>query len=85
MIKKQAQIHLSLSNKKRKEFPWFPSFGFEPYSQKENSEITEISQKRHNTLIWERSFKNSWNAVQVRSNSKSFSHITTDVAAGIWV
>ena len=44
----------------------------------------EILQKCYNTEIWECSFKNSWNAVQMTSNSKSFGHIANHVA-GIWV
>ena len=33
--------------------------------------------------MWECSFKSSWNAVQMTSNSKSFSHIAS-LVAGIW-
>ena len=51
--------------------------------EKENSEIAEILQKGHDTEKWECSFKSSWNAVRMTSNSKSFSHIA-NLVAGIW-
>ena len=34
-------------------------FLLRPISKTENSEIPKIQQKRHNTVIWEYSFKNS--------------------------
>ena len=50
----------------------------------ENSEVMEILQKGHNTEMWECGFKSSWNAVEMTSNSKSFSHIV-NLVAGVWV
>ena len=42
----------------------------------ENPEIMKILQKGHNNKMWE-----CWNAVQITSNSNSFSHIPNHVAS----
>ena len=84
VIKKQVHIHLSFIDPKIKIFRDFWVFILSSIPKNENSEITEILQKGHNTEMWECSFKSSWNAVQMTSNSKSFSHIA-NLVAGIWV
>ena len=61
----------------------FLVFVLSPIPENKNSEITGILQKDYNTEMWECSFKSSWNAVQMTSNSKSFSHIA-NLVAGIW-
>ena len=43
--------------KKTKIFRDFRVFVFSPIPNNENSEITEILKKVHNTEMWERSFK----------------------------
>ena len=83
MIKKQVHIHLSFIDPKIKIFRDFRVFVLRPILKNENSEITEILRKGHNTETWEYSFKSSWNTVQMKSNSKSFSHIA-NLVAGIW-
>ena len=55
-------------NCKLKIFRDFRVFVLRPIPKNENSEIFEILQKRHNTVIWECRFRNSWNAVQITSN-----------------
>ena len=60
----------------------FLVFVLSPIPENKNSEITGILQKGYNTEMWECSFKSSWNAVQMTSNS-SFNHIA-NLAAGIW-
>ena len=64
----------------------FHVFVLSPIPKNENSEITEVLQKGHNTEMWEWEcgFKSSWNAGQMTSNLKSFSHIA-NLVAGIWV
>ena len=69
--------------KKIKIFRDFRIFVLSPIPENENSEITEIPQKDHNTEMWGCSFKSSWNAFQMISNSKSFSHIA-NLIADIW-
>ena len=69
-----------LCRPKSGDFRDFRVFILRPIPKNKSSEITEILQKRHNTVIWERSFKNSWNAVQMTSFSKWFSHIAIHVS-----
>ena len=83
VVKKQIHLYVSVINPKIKTFRDFRVFVLSPIPKNENSEITEILQKGHNTEMWECSFKSSWNAVQMTSNSKSFSHIA-NLVAGIW-
>ena len=63
-----------------KDFQWSPGFRFEPYTQKPKLGNHGNSTKTHNTEMWECSFKNIWNAAQITSNSKSFSHVTSHVS-----
>ena len=83
MIRKQVHIHLSYIDPKIKIFRDFRVFVLRPILKNYNSKITEILEKCHHTEMWECSFKSSWNAVQMKSNSKSFSHIPNLVAV-IW-
>ena len=73
MFKKQISLHFSFKTQKI-------------FSEKINKslEIMEILQNRYSTEIWECSFKDNWNAIQMKSNSKSLNHIANH-AAGIWV
>ena len=84
VIKKQVHIHLSFIDPKIKIFRDFRGFVLRPILKNENSEIAEILLKGHNTEMWECSFKSSWNAFQMTSNSKSFGHIA-NLVASIWV
>ena len=84
VVKKQIHLYVSVINPKIKTFRDFRVFVLSPIPKNENSEITEILQKGHNTEMWECSFKSSWNAAQMTSNSKPFSHIA-NLVAGIWV
>ena len=84
MIRKQVHIHLSYIDPKIKIFRDFRVFVLRPILKNYNSKITEILEECHHTEMWECSFKSSWNAVQMKSNSKSFSHIP-NLVAGIWV
>ena len=77
-------IALEVKAKKIKISRDFRVFVLRPMPENENSEIAEILQKGHDTEMWECSFKSSWNAVQMTSNSKSFSHIA-NLVAGVWV
>ena len=76
-------IALEVKTKKIKIFHDFRVFVLSPMPENENSEIAEILHKGHDTEMWECSFKSSWNAVQMTSNSKSFSHIA-NLVEGIW-
>ena len=84
VVKTQIHIHWSLIRLKIKIFRDFGVFILRPTGINENSEITQILQKRQNTDIWDCSFKNNWNAVQITSTSKSFCHVANHVS-GIWV
>ena len=84
VVKKQIHMYVRVINLKIKIFPDFRVFILSPIPKNENPEITGILQKGHNTEMWECSFKSSCNAVQMTSNSKSFSHIP-NLVAGIWV
>ena len=84
MIKKQIHMYLKFANLKIEILRDFRVFILSDIPKNENSEITEIVQKSHNTEMWERWFKSSWNVVQVKPNSKSFSNFAT-LVAGIWV
>ena len=57
VMKKQNLMHLSVINSKIKIFCDFWVFFLSLIPKNENSEITEILQKHHNTEIWECSFK----------------------------
>ena len=80
VIEKQIHIHLNFIDPKIKIFRNFQDFVLSPIPIPKNSEIMEILQKRHDTKIWECSFKNSWNAVKITSNSKLYSLIANHVA-----
>ena len=80
VIEKQIHMHLNFIDQKTKLFRDFRISVLSSIPENENWQITEILQKRHNTEIWECSFKNSWNTVQVTSDSKLFSHIANHVA-----
>ena len=79
VVKTQIHMHWSLINPKIKIFRDFRVFVLSPTPKNENSEITEILQKRQNTEMWECSFKSNWNAVQITSNSKPFCHVANHV------
>ena len=83
VMKKQIHMHSSFITQKIKIFRDFQVFVLSLIPKNENSGITEILQKRHNTERGECSFKNNWNTVQTTPFSKWFSHIAH--AAGIWV
>ena len=61
VIKKQVHIYLSFIDPKIKIFRDFRVLVLSSIPKNENSEITEILQKGHNTEMWEC----SWNAVQM--------------------
>ena len=65
--------------KKLKIIRYFRVFVLRPIPKYENSEITEMLQKCHNTELWECSFKNSWDVLQITSASKWFTHIPNQV------
>ena len=79
-IEKYIHIYLNIIDPKIKIFRDFRVFVLRPIPKNENLEISEILQKCHNTVIWKCSFKNSWNAVQMTSISKWFSHIAIHVS-----
>ena len=68
-------MHLKFVGPKIEIFRDFWVFVLRGMPKNENSEISEILQKRHNTVIWEWSCKSSWNAVQMTSFSKWFNPI----------
>ena len=80
MIRKLIHIYLNFADQKIEIFPESRVFVLSPIPKNEHSEMTEILQKCHDTVIWERSFKISWNAVQMTSFSKWFSHIAIHVS-----
>ena len=83
VIEKQVHIHLSFIGPKIKIFRDFRDFVLRPILKNENPEIKEILQKGRNTEMWEYSFKSSWKAVEMTSNSKSFRHIA-NLVEDIW-
>ena len=82
VIEKQIHMYLNFIDPKIQIFRDFWVFVLSPISKDEILEIMEILQKRHDTEIWECSFKNSWNSVEM--TSKLSSHIINH-EAGIWV
>ena len=84
VVKTQIHMHWSFINLKIKIFRDFRVFVLRSTPKNENSEITETLQKRQNIEMWECSFKNNWNAVQITSNSKPFCHVANHIS-GIWV
>ena len=57
VVKTHIHMHWSLTNLKIKIFREFRVFVLSPTPKNENSEITEILQKRQNTEMWECRFK----------------------------
>ena len=82
--KNQIHMYVSVINLKIKIFRYFRVFILSTIPKNENPEITGILQKGHNIEMWECSLKCSWNAVQMTSNSKSFTHIS-NLVTGIWI
>ena len=80
MIKKTDPHAFERCKRENKDFSYFRIFSLSLISKYENSEITEILQKHHNTVIWEFSIINTWNTVQMASNSKWFCYIANHVA-----
>ena len=65
MIEKQIHMYLNFADLKIDIFRDFRVFVLSPIPKNENSEITEILQKRYNTKITECSLKNSWDVLQI--------------------
>ena len=78
-------MHWNFIDLKIKFFRNFRSFVVSPIPKNENSEITEILQKYPNTEIWESSFKNSWDVLQITYISMWFSHIPNQVTVSCFL
>ena len=76
---KKIHMHLHIINTKIKIFRDFHVFILSLIPKCENSKFTEMPQNCHNTQIWECSFKNSWDALQITSTSKWFTYISSQV------
>ena len=70
MIEKQIHMYLNFADLKIDIFRDLRVFVLSPIPKNENSEITEILQKRHNTEIRECSLKNSLDVLQITNKSQ---------------
>ena len=77
VIEKQVHMHLSFMNQNI--YLDFLVFILSCIPKKKNSEITEILQKRHNTKIWQCSFENNWDDLQIPKMPIWFSLILNQV------
>ena len=75
MFEKQIHMYLNFADLKIDIFRDFRVFVLSPISKNENSEITEILQKCHNTEIRECSLKSSLDVPQITNKSQDDSAI----------
>ena len=69
-------IKFEKENCEIKIFHDFSAFVLSPTPEYEYLESTEMLQKHYHTELWECSFKNSWDVLQITSNQKWFTHIS---------
>ena len=78
-IEKKIHMHLNIVDWKMNIFCNFQFFVLSPILKYENSETTEMLQKRQNTEIWECNIKNSSDALRITPTLNWFSHIPNEV------